>query len=417
MKELLCVVLGGGRGTRLSPLTKHRSKPAVPLVGKYRLIDIPVSNCLNSGFDKIYILTQFNSESLNKHITRTYKLDYFSRGFIEVMAAEQSMNNTDWFQGTADAVRRCLRHFNDPRLKYVLILSGDQLYKFDLRKMFDFHIAKKAEITIACNPVSPENVSKYGIMGADKTGRVNAFIEKPKGEFEVSKLSTMVMGKRSFLASMGIYLFNKDILVDVLANSDKMDFGKEILPDNFKSKQSFSYIYEGYWQDIGTIKNYYNASLLFTDIIPPFDIFDEDWQIFTRPRYLPPSKMRKSSIDGSIIGEGAIIEGASVKHSIIGLRSRIGSGSSIEDSIVMGSDYYETIEEIEGNKCIKMPSIGIGANCLIKNAIIDKNARIGDNVKILNKEGADKCDGRDFCIKDGIVIIEKNAVIESNTVI
>lgn len=417
MRDLLCVILGGGRGTRLYPLTKYRSKPAVPLVGKYRLIDVPVSNCLNSGFDMIYILTQFNSESLNKHINRTYKLDHFTKGFIEIMAAEQSMEGGDWFQGTADAVRRCLKHFNDPMIKYVLILSGDQLYRIDLRKLLDFHISKKSEITVSCNPVAPEVIHKYGIMGADREGRISAFVEKPKREDEVAKLAVSVNGKRSFLASMGIYLFSKDALIDVLTSSKKMDFGKEIIPDNFLNKKTYAFIFEGYWEDIGTIRHYYDTSLFFTDIVPPFNIFDEEWQVFTRPRYLPPSKIRNSRIDKSIITEGAIIEGASIDHSIVGLRSRIGNGSNIEDSIIMGNDFYETIEQIEGNKSIKRPSIGIGENCHIKRAIIDKNARIGDNVKIVNERNEDDFKSENYYIRDGIVIIEKNAILEPGTVI
>ena len=417
MRDVLCVILGGGRGTRLYPLTKYRSKPAVPLVGKYRLIDIPVSNCLNSGFDQIYILTQFNSESLNKHIARTYKLDYFSKGFIEIMAAEQSMNHTDWFQGTADAVRHSLRHFDDPRIKHVLVLSGDQLYKIDFNELLNFHINKKSDVTIACKPVPPDDVSMYGIMGADKEGKINAFTEKPKNDFEVKNLACTISGKRSFLASMGIYLFNKDTLVDVLTQSEKMDFGKEIIPDNFNAKKTYAYIYEGYWQDIGTIRNFYEANLLFTDIIPPFDIFDEEWQVFTRPRYLPPSKIRDSKIDNSIINQGVILDGASINHSVIGLRSRIGAGSKIEDSVIMGCDYYETIEQIEGNKSIKRPSAGIGKDSHIRRAIIDKNARIGEDVKIVNKENRQSYKGENFYIKDGIVIIEKNAILESGTVI
>lgn len=417
MKDVLCVILGGGIGSRLYPLTKFRSKPAVPLVGKYRLIDIPVSNCLNSGFDRISILTQFNSESLNQHIGRTYKLDYFTQGFIEIMAAEQSTEHTDWFQGTADAVRRCLKHFTDPHLKYVLILSGDQLYRMDLRKLIDFHIQKKSEVTVACNPVKPKHVSKYGIMDTDKDGRIKAFVEKPKSERDVKDLSVGINGNRLFLASMGIYVFNKDTLSDVLLNSDKLDFGKEIIPENFKTKKTYAYIYEGYWADVGTIESFYDANLLFTDILPPFNMYDEEWQIFTRPRYLPPVKIRKSSIDNSIISDGSIIEGASINHSIIGLRSRICSGSKIEDSIIMGNDFYETIEQMKGNEIINRPSMGVGKNCIIRKAIIDKNVRIGNNVKIINKDGRDHYKDENYNIKDGIVVIEKNAVLKSGIVI
>ncbi|MFH1753372.1 MAG: glucose-1-phosphate adenylyltransferase [Candidatus Omnitrophota bacterium] len=417
MKDVLCVILGGGIGSRLFPLTKQRCKPAVPLVGKYRLIDIPVSNCLNSGFDRISILTQFNSESLNRHINRTYKLDYFSQGFIEIMAAEQSMENMNWFQGTADAVRRCLKHFSDPRIKYVLILSGDQLYKMDLTKLLDAHKGNNAEVSVACNPVDPEEVSHYGIMDVGKDYRINAFVEKPKNEDQVKKFAFDLRGKTTFLASMGIYLFNKETLMDILTHSDKLDFGKEIIPDNFNTKKTYAYIYEGYWQDIGTIKNFYEASLLFTDILPPFNIYDEEWQVFTRPRYLPPAKVRESEINDSVISDGAIIDGAKIHHSIVGLRSRIGSGSTIDDAIVMGNDYYETLEQMKGNEIIKIPNVGIGRGCVVKKAIIDKNVRIGDNVKIVNKDGRAELKGENFNIKDGIVVIEKNAVLKSNTVI
>ena len=417
MKDVLCVVLGGGKGSRLYPLTKYRSKPAVPLVGKYRLIDIPVSNCLNSGFDKIYILTQFNSESLNKHITRTYKLDYFTQGFIEIMAAEQSMDNPNWFQGTADAVRRCLKHFNDPRIKYVLVLSGDQLYKMNLNELMDYHISKKAEVTVSCHPITPEHISSYGIMDTERDGRIRAFVEKPKTENDVRHLATSIDGKRVFLASMGIYLFNKETLIDVLKSSNKADFGREIIPDNFRAKKTFAYIFRGYWEDIGTIKNFYEANLLFADIIPPLNMFDEEWPVFTRPRYLPPAKVRESKIDNSTISEGVIMEGATLNHSIVGLRSRIGAGTTLEDAIIMGNDYYETADQIRDNEAAGIPSIGIGKNCIIKGAIIDKNVRIGDNVVIVNKNRQAEYEGENFTIKDGIVIIEKNAVLKSNTVI
>ena len=417
MKDVLCVILGGGKGSRLYPLTKSRSKPAVPLVGKYRLIDIPVSNCLNSGFHKMYILTQFNSESLNKHITRTYKLDYFTSGFIEIMAAEQSMDNPNWYQGTADAVRRCLKHFNDPRIKYVLVLSGDQLYRMDLLELMEYHLAKKSEVTVACHPVGPEAVSMYGIMDAERDGRLKAFVEKPHDDQEVKGLALNVDGKRSFLASMGIYLFNKETLIDVLTHSNKVDFGREIIPDNFRSKKMFAYTFKGYWEDIGTIKNYYEASLLFAGLLPPFNMYDENWPVFTRPRYLPPAKVRESKLDNSVISEGAIIEGVTANHSVIGLRARIGAGTTIEDTIIMGNDYYETLEAITANEASGTPSMGIGKNCIIKGAIIDKNARIGDNVVIVNKNRLTEYEGENYTIKDGIVIIEKQAVLKSDTVI
>jgi glucose-1-phosphate adenylyltransferase len=410
--------MGGGRGTRLYPLTKVRSKPAIPLFGRYRLIDIPVSNCLNSGFNNIYILTQFNSESLNKHIARSYKLDPFSKGFVEIMAAEQSMENTDWFQGTADAVRRCLKHFNAPSYKYILVLSGDQLYKMDLRDMLRFHVEKNSEITIACNPVDPSEVSEFGIMGTGDNNRINEFIEKPRYN---SGLEDMLVndGRRSYyLGSMGIYLFNRGVLIDILKSNPKTDFGKEIIPDSFPHKRTYAFVFHGYWRDIGTIKSFYNENLALTEDIPPLDMFDENWLFFTHPRYLPPAKINTSHIMKSIISEGAIIQSeVKIRHSVIGLRSRINVNSIVEDSIIMGSDFYETLDDIRYNQSRGIPLVGIGENCFIKKAIIDKNVRIGDNSKILNQKGLQEFEGENYCIKDGIVIIEKNAIIQPGTVI
>ena len=419
MKNLLCVIMGGGRGTRLYPLTKVRSKPAVPIFGRYRLIDIPVSNCLNSGFNKIYILTQFNSESLNKHISRTYNLDPFSKGFVDIMAAEQSMDNTNWFQGTADAVRRCLKHFNDPAYKYVLILAGDHLYKMDFRSMLRFHIEKDAEITIACNAVGPSEISELGIMGTDGNDRIDKFVEKPRSAGDVRDMISKKDGKDFFLGSMGIYLFNKDALVDILLNNPKaQDFGREIIPSSFSGKRTYAFLFEGYWRDIGTIKSFYEESLALTEDIPPLDMFDEQWLIFSRPRYLAPSKINSSQMIKSIVAEGAIVlSNTTVKHSIIGLRSRIEEGSLIEDSIVMGCDYYETPEDTKKRKAKNIPSLGIGKNCVIKKAIIDKNVAIGDGVKILNQKKVKDFDGENYCIKDGIVVIAKNSVIPSGTII
>jgi len=352
MKNLLCVIMGGGRGTRLYPLTKVRSKPAVPIFGRYRLIDIPISNCLNSGFNKIYILTQFNSESLNKHISRTYKLDTFSKGFVDIMAAEQSMDNTNWFQGTADAVRRCLKHFNDPAYKYVLILAGDHLYKMDYRTMLRFHIEKNAQITIACNAVNPKDINELGIMGTDKDERINKFKEKPANTSEVKDMMVKKDGKEYFLGSMGIYLFNKDALVDILQNNPQAgDFGREIIPGSFSDKKTYAFLFKGYWKDIGTIESYYKESLALTEDIPPLDMFDEQWLIFSRPRFLAPAKINDAHMARSIVAEGAmILSDTTIKHSIIGLRSRIKEGSLIEDSIVMGCDYYETLDDVKGRQ-------------------------------------------------------------------
>lgn len=418
MRDVLCVIMGGGRGTRLYPLTKERCKPAVPLAGKYRLIDIPISNCLNSGLNKIYILTQFNSESLNKHITRTYKFDPFSEGFVEIMAAEQTMENTLWFQGTADAVRRCLKHFNDPALKYIVILSGDQLYKMNLMEMLDFHKEKRAEITLACNPTyEKENLSELGIIKLGQDNRIVDFFEKPKDQRQLEDSAIVIDGKRCFLSSMGIYIFNKDVLVELLTRDNKTDFGKEIIPDAFSAQVTEAFLYKGYWRDIGSIKNFYDENLILTEPVPPINFFDESWQIFTRPRYLPPLKIKNSKISKSIISDGCIIESATIKHSVIGLRSRIEEKSTIEDSIIMGCDFYQNLDEILSDKAGGKPIMGVGENCVIKGAILDKNVKIGNNVKIINEKKLKDFKGENFSIKDGIVIIHKNSTIPPGTVI
>jgi glucose-1-phosphate adenylyltransferase len=410
--------MGGGRGTRLYPLTKERCKPAVPLAGKYRLIDIPVSNCLNSGLNRIYVLTQFNSESLNKHITRTYKLDPFSEGFVEVMAAEQTMENTLWFQGTADAVRRCLKHFNDPALKYIIILSGDQLYKMNLKDMLDFHKEKNAEITLACNTTpEKENLNELGIIKLGENNRIVDFFEKPKDNRKLEDASITTDGKKYFLTSMGIYIFNKNVLLELLTENDKADFGKEIIPDAFSRKLTEAFIYRGYWRDIGSIKNFYDENLVLTDPVPPINFFDENWQVFTRPRYLPPLKVKNSRISKSIISEGCIIESATIKHSVVGLRSRIEEKSVIEDSIIMGCDYYQSLNDILADRASGKPIMGVGKNCVIKKAILDKNVKIGDNTKIINEKKLEVSKGENYSIKDGIVIIHKNSVIPPGTII
>lgn len=418
MNDVLCVIMGGGQGARLYPLTKVRAKPAVPIFGRYRLIDIPVSNCLNSGLNNIYILTQFNSESLNKHISRSYKIDPFSKGFVEIIAADQSMDNTDWFQGTADAVRRSLKHFNDPSYKYILVLSGDQLYKMDLRDLVRFHIEKDSEITISCNPVAPEDVSELGIMGITENNRINKFHEKPKDSHSVSDMMVKKGGKGFFLGSMGIYLFNRDALIDILKKNPKTDFGKEIIPDSFSNKRTYAFVYNGYWRDIGTIRSFYNENLALTEDIPPLDMFDENWLFFTRTRYLPPAKINSSHIVKSLIAEGAIIQnGAKLRHSVIGIRSRINTNSSVEDSIVIGNDFYETLDDIRYNHSKGIPLLGVGENCVVRKAIIDKNVRIGDRTKIINHKRVQEYEGENYCIKDGIVIVEKNVIIPPGTVI
>ena len=416
-KEVLCVILGGGRGARLYPLTKERCKPAVPLFGKNRLIDIPISNCLNSDLKKIYVLTQFNSESLNKHINRTYKMEPFSKGFVEVMAAEQSVDDKNWFQGTADAVRRCLKHFNDPNIKYVVVLSGDQLYKLNLRDVLKYHISKQAEVTVACNRVKPEVTGDLGVMMVDDDGKIKSFVEKPKDPSEIEKMAIEHDGGASYLGSMGIYMFNKDTLIELLTKDHRVDFGREIIPDAIESRPTYAFTFDGYWKDIGTIKKFYEENLMLTEPVPPLDMFEESWQIYTRPRYLPPAKFENSHVEKSIIAEGAIILASKIIHSIIGLRIRIGAGTVLKDTIAIGSDYYETADQLNADVREGIPLVGIGENCHIERAILDKNVRIGDNVKILNKKKVQHFDGPNYCIRDGIVVVSKHSVIPAGTVI
>jgi glucose-1-phosphate adenylyltransferase len=417
VREVLSLVLGGGRGARLYPLTKDRSKPAVPFAGKYRLVDVPISNSLNSGCNHIYVLTQFNSESLNKHVTRTYKLDSFGQGFVEIMAADQTVESADWFQGSADAVRRCMRHFNDPGTKYILVLSGDQLYKMDFRRLLQFHIDKKSEITIACNPVAREDIHDFGIMCVDDDGKIVDFVEKPENEKNVRGMCLGKGRNRFYLASMGIYLFNKETLAEVLFNNRKADFGKEVIPDSFPNKLTHAYVHQGYWKDIGTIKSFYEENIVFTKHLPPLDLFDEQWQIFTRPRYLPPAKIEDSHLTSAIVGDGSILQKCSVKNSVVGLRSRISQGAVIEESIIMGSDFYQSLADMDKDIAKGLAPIGIGKRCHITKAIIDKNVRIGDDVKITNHKNVESYESDTYCIKNGIVIIPKNTIISSGTVI
>jgi len=416
MRNVLCVILGGGKGSRLYPLTKYRSKPAVPLGGQFRLIDVPISNCLNSDFRKIYILTQFNSESLNKHISRSYKLDSFSRGFVDIMAAEQTMEDTDWFQGTADAVRRCMRHFNDPSIDYIVILSGDQLYKMDLNELINFHQAHNGEITVSCCPVHAGEISGLGIMGTDQSNRINCFVEKPQHEDEVTEMHIMMHKQRHYLGSMGIYCFNAKTLRKILIEDKSTDFGRGIIPNAFNHYNTYAYLFEGYWSDIGTIESFYRANINLAETVPALNMYDKRWPYFTRARHLAPSKVQHSNMNKVLLSEGALIEGAKILRSIVGLRSVIRKGTEISDSIIMGNDYYETDEEARLKNTPNLP-IGIGKNCIIKKAILDKNVCLGDNVQIINKDNIDDYEGEFYCIKHGIVIIEKNAVVPSGTII
>ena len=426
--NVVAVILGGGAGTRLFPLTQHRSKPAVPLGGKYRLIDVPVSNCINSGVTQIFVLTQYNSASLNRHISRTYRFSSFSTGFVEVLAAEQTKDNPEWFQGTADAVRQMLPHIRDWRVNTLLILSGDHLYRMDYRKFLKRHFDTNADLTISVIPSKREEAEEFGLLKTDEDGRIIEFSEKPKGDaLEAMRVDTTRFGltdeesnARPFLASMGIYVFNYQRLVSLL-DEDKtwVDFGREIIPDAIKRYNVQAHLFKDYWEDIGTIRAFYEANLDLASPLPKFNFFNTEAPIYTRTRYLPPSKVHNCDIDNSMVSEGCILNGINARRSIIGLRSRIGAGVKLENSIIMGSDFFETVEEMKTNLSKGIPHIGIGDGSFIRRSIIDKNARIGKNVQLINSRGIDKEDGPDgqYFIREGIVLIPKNAIIPDNTVI
>jgi glucose-1-phosphate adenylyltransferase len=424
MQDVMGIVLSGGRGQRLYPLTKERSKPAVPLAGKYRIIDIPISNCLNSDVNKIFVLTQFNSASLNKHIVQTYKFDMFNGGFVDILAAEQTPENANWFQGTADAVRQSIKHFapyNDVR--YILVLSGDQLYQMDFRHILHFHVENRAEITVAAIPVTAEETGSLGIMKIQQKGRVVAFHEKPRPESLPDLKCTLPIcgsggdSNRQYLANMGIYVFEKDFLIKLLRESTAMDFGHELFPEAIPKYQVYAYVFDNYWTDIGTIRSFYEANLGLTSSLPEFNFYEMNMPVYTHPRNLPGSKLNNCSIHQSIVSEGCILNGADIKHSIIGVRCRIGGGTTIKNSIIMGADYFETAEELERNAARKVPNIGIGNHCTIINAIIDKNARIGDNVSIINAHNLQEKDEENYNIREGIIVVPKGAYISSGTVI
>jgi len=417
--KVICIVLGGGQGSRLSPLTATRSKPAVPIAGKYRLVDIPISNCLHSGITRIYVLTQFNSASLNKHIKNTYHFSSFSDAFVDILAAEQTPSSVSWFQGTADAVRQSLHHLAVHEFDYVLILSGDQLYQMDFEDMIKNHITNNAEISIATIPVHANDVPGFGILQTDENSLITQFVEKPKKDFEYLQSDVsdeMVKQGRHYLASMGIYLFNRKTLFELLEGNDRTDFGKEIIPQSIPSHTVLSYQYEGYWTDIGTIPSFFEANLGLTDDIPQFNLFDKNY-IFTRARMLPPSKV-SGSMEKTIIADGCIINASRVLRSVIGIRTRIGHDTIIENCYVMGSDNYQTLEQIQESRASDSPIMGIGDRCVIKNAIIDKNTYIGNDVNI-NCGGKILEDG-DYgthTVQDGIVVIKKRAIIPNGTTI
>src|ERR1700760_2362933 len=417
--KVMCIVLGGGQGTRLSPLTATRSKPAVPIAGKYRLVDIPISNCLHSDITRIFVLTQFNSASLNKHIKNTYHFSSFSNAFVDILAAEQTPSSVAWFQGTADAVRQSLHHLGVHEFEYVLILSGDQLYQMDFQDMIENHIRTNAEISIASIPVHANDVPGFGILKTDENNMITAFIEKPKKDFEswASEVSPeMAKEGRVYLASMGIYIFNRKLLYELLTGNDRTDFGKEIIPQSITEHKVVSYQYEGYWTDIGTIPSFFDANLGLTDDIPQFNLFDKNF-IYTRARMLPPSKVSGTHLERTIISDGCIINASRIFRSVIGIRTRIGTDTIIESCYVMGSDNYQTLEQIEESKASDSPIMGIGDRCVIKNAIIDKNTYIGNDVKINCGKKLEDGDYGTHTVQDGIVVIKKRAIIPNGTTI
>jgi glucose-1-phosphate adenylyltransferase len=422
-KEILSVILGGGAGSRLYPLTASRSKPAVPIAGKYRLVDIPISNCMNSGINRMFVLTQFNSASLNRHIKNTYHFSAFSSAFVDILAAEQTPDNPTWYQGTADAVRQSLRHIAPFESDYVLILSGDQLYQMDFQDMLDNHKKTGADISIATIPVGDREAPEFGILKQDDKGLITAFIEKPKRElladWESDTGAEMKKAGRKYLASMGIYIFNRQLMFDYLQNNylEATDFGKEIIPNSIDKCKVASYQYQGYWTDIGNIYSFFEANLGLTDDLPDFNLFDNNRAIYTRARMLPPAKVSGTTLEKTIIAEGSILNASRMEQCVVGIRSRVGHGSTIVSSYLMGNDYYETLSDINSAHQKGIPLLGIGNRCYIKNAIIDKNCRIGDDVRINGGTHLENTDQPLYTIKDGIVVVKKGAIIPNGFVI
>ena len=416
--KVLSIILGGGQGSRLYPLTESRSKPAVPIAGKYRLVDIPISNCINSNIKRMYVLTQFNSASLNKHIKNTYHFSFFSSSFVDVLAAEQTIKSDKWFQGTADAVRQSMHHFLQHEFDYALILSGDQLYHMDFNDLIENHQKSGAEITVATYPVSAKEATSFGIMKTDASNKITSFIEKPSSDLlpdwgsDVS--DEMKSQGRNYLASMGIYVFNRDLLTRLMEDTDTIDFGKEIIPQSISKGKTFSYQYEGYWTDIGTIDSFFEANLGLADDIPKFNLFDQNNRIYTRARILPTSKISGTILNKAVIADGCIINADKIESSVIGVRSRIGSKSMVTKTYMMGSDYYESLEDIQNNEFIPL---GIGKNCQIHHCILDKNSRVGNNVIINGGPHLEDFETDLYMIRDGVVVVKKDKTIPHGTVI
>lgn len=425
MARVVTIIMAGGQGKRLYPLTKKRSKPAVPIAGRFRLIDIPISNCIHSDLRRIFILTQYSSESLHRHIFLTYRFDSFTKDFVTILSAQQTLESPDWYQGTADAVRQNLRFFQTEG-DLVLILSGDHLYRMDYRKFIDFHLQKKADISISVYPVPYDRASEFGVMKVDENGEITNFQEKPKDPSQLEEMKVpevafqqyhLDAAGRTHLASMGIYVFNWEVLKELLENTDFEDFGREVIPHAIKQKKVYAYFFDGYWQDIGTIRSFFEVNLDFTQPLPRFNFYDEEKPIFSHARFLPGSKIISSEVQNSILCEGSIINLSRINHSIIGIRSRIGENSVIERTMMMGADFYESEGEIEQNRKKAIPNVGIGRHCEIRNCILDKNARIGDGTRLINVQGISEETKEEYVIRDGIIVIPKNAIIPDGTVI
>ena len=423
--DVLSIIMGGGRGTRLFPLTRDRSKPAVPFGGKYRLVDIPISNCISSGLKRIYILTQFNSASLHRHIAQSYNFDHFSAGFVEVLAAEQTFTSTTWYQGTADAVRKNLGHFLNHRFKYAMILSGDQLYRMDYRQILAAHLESSADLTIATVPVSADQASSFGIMQVTPAKRISRFVEKPsdRAVLETLRLPPGSLAanypdhhQEVYLASSGIYVFNRDTLIQLLDNKLE-DFGKHIIPKAIETHRVYSHVFQGYWEDIGTIRSFFEANLNLVDELPRFNFFDMSAPIFTRPRFLPGSKINGAAIDHAVISDGCIINHADISRSIVGVRSIVERGARLHRALLLGTDFYESADSIAENERAGRPRMGIGSNTVIENAIVDKNARIGNDCVVTPAGKPENVDHPLYFIRDGIVIVPRYGCIPHGTVI
>ncbi len=419
------IIMAGGQGSRLYPLTKVRSKPAVPVAGRFRLIDISISNCIHSNVRSIFVLTQFASESLHRHIFTTYRFDSFHRDYITLLSAQQTLENRDWYQGTADAVRQNLDFVKDEGA-LVLVLSGDHLYRMDYRKFVDFHIASGAEISIAVTPVRAERAGEFGVMKVNSRGRITEFREKPRDPADIERMrvdesvfarfGTPANG-RTHLASMGVYLFSQSVLRDLLAHTDSKDFGKEVIPHAIGERKVCGHFFDGYWEDIGTIRSFFDAHMDLTRPLPRFDFYDEERPIFTTPRFLPGSKILGADVENAILCEGSIVNRSLIREAIIGIRSRIGENGHLERTVVMGADYYESAEDLARNRDKGVPDVGIGRDCEIRNAIIDKNARIGHGVRLVNRNGVAAETAESYAIVDGIIVVPKDAVIPDGTVI